>query len=514
MRTFTFLLLSMLITFVASAQDFVRKTGMASIAATAPALDGVKEDAIYKGKTYDVANWVKDGTPVDGASAQFWMAYDDENLYVFVKALVPVKAPGQDEIGIMVSIDAADYKFGWESEPLNENGAVFSKALFGGEDEKYSIQPDETVTKRQFEYYYTESVDGYDIEVRIPWTNLTTDAALIEAFKLQQRFFFDIGFKLAAVETQYVAWSNNDNRTYQETFTAGVVNLRKEAEVAHTKVAPALDGSKDSDSYTGDGHDIKSWLGTAVPAEGVSGKFWFSYDDDNLYVYTEAYVPNKTTGGDEIGIMVAIDAEDYKFGWEAEPLNENGAAFSKILFGGEHATYSVAPDEQATVRLFDYYYSESTDGYNIEVRIPWNNLTTDAALVSAFKERQTFFFDIGFKLAADDKQYFAWSNNDNDTYQRTLSAGVVKLGAKKTSVDSKKMATISVYPNPATDFLKFNLAEVAKAAKVINSVGQTVLSVELDGQSQLDISELNSGIYLLNIDTASGNKVTARFIKN
>jgi hypothetical protein len=514
MKTFTLLFICYLITFSVSAQDFVRKTGMASIAKTAPALDGVKEDAIYKGKTYDIATWVTDGTPVDGASAQFWMAYDDENLYVFIEAIVPEKAPGQDEIGIMVSIDSEDYNFGWEGEPLNENGVVFSKILFGGDDDRYSVMPDEEATIRQFNYYYAESTEGYDIEVIIPWENLTTDAAVIEEFKNNQRFFFDIGFKLAAVETQYFAWSNNDNSTWEETLSAGVVNLRKNVEVAHTSLAPALDASKDTDVYSGDGNDIKSWLGTASPIEGISGKFWFSYDDDNLYVYTEAYVPSKTVGGDEIGILVSIDEEDYKFGWEGEPLNENGTVFSKILFGGEHETYSVLPDETATVRQFDYIYSESSDGYNIEVIVPWDNLTTDAAIVAAFKERKTFFFDIGFKLAADDNQYFAWSNNDNDTWQRTLSAGVVTLGEKQTSNVKTQISSFSVYPNPVSHALKFSLNEEAKFAEVFNATGKKVLSVKLDGQMHIDVNSLNNGIYLLNIETASGKKLISRFIKN
>lgn len=513
MRTFTFIILSLLIASSVSAQDFVRKLGMASISTTAPALDAVKEDAIYKGKTYDIATWVTDGTPVEGASAQFWMAYDDDNLYVYINALVPEKAPGLDEIGIMISIDEVDYKFSWEAEPLNENGAVFSKVLFGGEHATYSVQPDELTTVRQMEYYYSESTDGYQIEVKIPWANLTSDAAKVEAFKKNQRFFFDIGFKLAAVETQYVAWSNNDNRTYQETFTAGVVNLRKQAEVEFTTTAPALDGTKESNAYPGDGHEIKSWLGTATPAEGTSGKYWFSYDDDNLYVYTEAYVPTKTPGGDEIGILVSIDAEDYKFSWEAEPLNENGAVFSKVLFGGEHATYSVATDEQATVRQFDYFYTESADGYNIEVRIPWTNLTTDASLVSALKDRKTFFFDIGFKLAADDKQYFAWSNNDNDTYQRTLSAGVVTLKDKETSANRMSLSAFSVYPNPVADVLNLSVSEMAKTAVIFDNIGRKVLSVELNGSTQIDVTNLKSGVYMIKVDETSGTGSFSRFMK-
>ena len=508
MKTFTFIILSLLIASTVSAQDFVRKLGMASIASTAPALDGVKDDAVYKGKTFDIATWVTNGTPVSGVSAQFWMAYDDENLYVFINALVPEKAVGLDEVGIMMAIDAEDYKFGWEGEPFNENGAVFSKMLFGGENETYSVTPDEPKTVRQMEYCYSESTDGYQIEVKIAWANLTADATKIEAFKNNQRFFFDIGFKLAAVETQYFAWSNNDNGTWEKTFSAGVVNLRKQADVEFTKVVPDLDGVKESSAYEGTGHEIKSWLGTATPVEGVSGKYWFSYDDENLYVYTEAFVPNKTPGGDEIGVMISIDAEDYKFGWEAEPLNENGAVFSKAVFGS-----SIQPDEITTLRQFDYYYSETVDGYEIEVKIPWADLTTDAALVTAFKARKTFFFDIGFKLAADDNKYFAWSNNDNDTWQRTLSAGIVKLGDKKTSANRTAMAAFSVYPNPTSNVLIFNLNEIAEHAEVISAIGKSVLSVELNGQTQINIESLNSGIYLLNIDTDSGKRYVTRFIK-
>lgn len=74
-----------------------------------------------------------------------------------------------------------------------------------------------------------------------------------------------------------------------------------------------------------------------------------------------------------------------------------------------------------------------------------------------------------------------------------------------------EVRTIGVYPNPATDILKFRTDEVG-TVEVIDVTGRTILSTSATlGQNQLDVSELPRGAYVLMFRGATVG--TARFIK-
>lgn len=71
---------------------------------------------------------------------------------------------------------------------------------------------------------------------------------------------------------------------------------------------------------------------------------------------------------------------------------------------------------------------------------------------------------------------------------------------------------IVIYPNPTNSklFLNYNSLVISKI-ELINTLGQTVKIIENDFDT-LDVSEYQSGIYLLKIDTESGI-IYQRFIK-
>ena len=75
--------------------------------------------------------------------------------------------------------------------------------------------------------------------------------------------------------------------------------------------------------------------------------------------------------------------------------------------------------------------------------------------------------------------------------------------------------SISIFPNPASDKLNIQFTsdekEFAKA-KIVNSVGQVVKEVELNNNTQINIEDLPSGIYFLNIKNGSSQDFNKRFI--
>jgi hypothetical protein len=68
---------------------------------------------------------------------------------------------------------------------------------------------------------------------------------------------------------------------------------------------------------------------------------------------------------------------------------------------------------------------------------------------------------------------------------------------------------ISVYPNPAKDFVKLSaIGGQLSAVKVYNCLGMLVEEMEVNSNEvEINISEYNTGIYFVNVQTENGNLV-------
>jgi len=75
--------------------------------------------------------------------------------------------------------------------------------------------------------------------------------------------------------------------------------------------------------------------------------------------------------------------------------------------------------------------------------------------------------------------------------------------------------TIEIYPVPADDFLHVKGVESLRELRMINMTGSTVMIIELSGErsTQLDISDLESGVYFLRLSGDSSTTIL-RFVKN
>jgi hypothetical protein len=81
-----------------------------------------------------------------------------------------------------------------------------------------------------------------------------------------------------------------------------------------------------------------------------------------------------------------------------------------------------------------------------------------------------------------------------------------------TVVPDIRNKTIGVYPNPASDVLYLKTTVEIERAAFYNSLGQQVKSISKPG-SEMNISGLSDGIYILRITAKDGSEYKARFIK-
>ena len=69
-----------------------------------------------------------------------------------------------------------------------------------------------------------------------------------------------------------------------------------------------------------------------------------------------------------------------------------------------------------------------------------------------------------------------------------------------TSVTNLNESEIKLYPNPATDYINIDLPSVSGNISIVNITGKTILIKDIRSSvERIDLSDLNSGIYLVRI---------------
>ena len=78
------------------------------------------------------------------------------------------------------------------------------------------------------------------------------------------------------------------------------------------------------------------------------------------------------------------------------------------------------------------------------------------------------------------------------------------------SVNEFNKSLLTIYPNPADNFISIENLLVDSKVELIDVVGKKIKSFKIESQNQkLDINDLNSGVYFVKVD----DKATAKFIK-
>ena len=89
----------------------------------------------------------------------------------------------------------------------------------------------------------------------------------------------------------------------------------------------------------------------------------------------------------------------------------------------------------------------------------------------------------------------------------------VVIDPNKVGIDERGLENLSIYPNPATDVLNITGLVGSGTVSVLNTMGQEALAVVFQNSDRivLNLSELTSGVYLVQIRTA--NSITTRKLR-
>ncbi|MGK0436510.1 MAG: hypothetical protein ACJAX0_000747 [Flavobacteriales bacterium] len=85
-----------------------------------------------------------------------------------------------------------------------------------------------------------------------------------------------------------------------------------------------------------------------------------------------------------------------------------------------------------------------------------------------------------------------------------------------TGIEQQLLSEIQVYPNPATDVLTIDLGAVTQTIQIqfIDAVGRVVKTESVtSSENQLDISDLNQGMYFISLSSADGVQRIEKLVK-
>ncbi|KPL10727.1 MAG: hypothetical protein AMS26_21150, partial [Bacteroides sp. SM23_62] len=110
-----------------------------------------------------------------------------------------------------------------------------------------------------------------------------------------------------------------------------------------------------------------------------------------------------------------------------------------------------------------------------------------------------------------------WITQDNKTFDDDHAGWTYfddfYYGIDVTSVPSiRSDKQLHIYPNPAVDMLYLSIEDPLLRIDVYNAVGQLVKSIN-NPDRKFNVSDLSSGIYMLNVTDQRGNLYQSKFIK-
>ena len=126
--------------------------------------------------------------------------------------------------------------------------------------------------------------------------------------------------------------------------------------------------------------------------------------------------------------------------------------------------------------------------------------------------------EVGFQSLFDGKTLTGWNvmNKAKFTAEDEVTTKTYDVVfSLAVGIADQDGASFGIYPVPADDFLQVRSAESIREMRIISITGSTIRVQELSGEKniQLNISELESGVYFLKVSGDSSSKIL-RFVKN
>ena len=196
--------------------------------------------------------------------------------------------------------------------------------------------------------------------------------------------------------------------------------------------------------------------------------------------------------------------EDWLIGYAEIP---NGLGFDEIWvefrnamkFEGDPLRVAISTDYDGISEPSDFEWEDITDAFDYSTgNYEW--VESGALDVSDIVGNHSFY--IAFIYTSSDEAAASWEID------------YVKVtGQHMVGVNENAATTVGVYPNPASAQVSFTLDSDAQVS-VFDMTGRMVREMNATaGEAQLNVSELENGVYFVNFRYANGTTAVAKFVK-
>ena len=201
--------------------------------------------------------------------------------------------------------------------------------------------------------------------------------------------------------------------------------------------------------------------------------------------------------GDGTGYQLLIDADNE--GWSDSYGPSCGSAYTQWEYmipanaSANDAAVVVNATQSVTIPAGTYSYLILNPGCNDYSTNYSASNQCDASVASdyVFEANKTYTFEPSI-------------SGQNDCITLTITDGGSTAIAENNS-------NISIYPNPATTVLNVE-AEGYNTVEIVNILGQVVYGANATSNMQINVSNLNNGVYFVRLNGANGT-ATQKFIK-
>ena len=206
---------------------------------------------------------------------------------------------------------------------------------------------------------------------------------------------------------------------------------------------------------------------------------------------------------DNVMFSYGTGSGDLVYGASFNPTNIYNFSYASNL---AYATSTVVNNWKHIV----YTFEESTRNAKIYV----NGVLANSGNFQNWQTQNNQSFYLGSLFGANAGKYFGYID-DLKVYNRALSANEINsLYLNNTILSSQNFnqnnLQVTLYPNPTNDVLNIEMFNEVKSIEIYNIQGRKVI---FSTQNQINVSDLESGIYMIRIQDTNNAIATKKFVK-
>jgi len=235
----------------------------------------------------------------------------------------------------------------------------------------------------------------------------------------------------------------------------------------------------------------------------------------------EKLVYEFNTNGDDEGFSTLVDATTTVTGGSLV-VTPDGGAIAKVTNG----VNSVNAAANTYVHIVYKNNSATNNQIRFQFRSDGDNYVGFFGANSSINQSMGSFETLDIDLASARPEWTGTAQDFQVALRNTANAGnatdangtleidrIVFDNNATLNIEQFNANEISIYPNPAKNVVNISANSEIKMVRVLDITGKLVLTENALSNNSINVSNLKTGVYILNVTLANGNQSTKKLIK-